>query len=360
MEIVPFSKEYAIKWDDFVMQNDGAWFWHTTDWLLYCLNSQFGVTTVNKSFCLRENKKIVAIVPLIVEKKVVKGKEFVEIFYGGWPTPVPVIEISMNQKKKDRIYKYVFDSIDNIANENNAQRSVFRIYDAYSSYKKGNIVYNFTMRHGFIDVSLNTQVIDISLKKESLLQSFSESSIRNINKAEDLLAVEFYDSKNISRSKYDMFKTFYFRIAGKITRPNECLEVLYRLILKGVVFLAFALYNNSLVGVQMVIHYKSGAYYLFSAVEKEFDYCSIGYFLQWNVMKYLRDKHIDYYEIGIQQYGNTLYDFPDEKSISISEFKRRFGGLTVPLFIGEKYYSKSYFRKVWQRRIDNYIEQFDN
>jgi hypothetical protein len=360
MEITFYSETIAKNWDDFVMRNDDAWFWHTTDWMLYCLNSQFGVTTVNKSFCLRENKKIVAIVPLVVENKVVDGKEMVEMFYGGWPTPVPVIEISKNQNKKDRIYKYVFDRIDNIANENNAQRSVFRIYDAYSSYKKGNIVYNFTMRHGFIDVSLNTQVIDISLKKENLLQSFSESSIRNINKAEDLLAVEFYDSENISRGKYDMFKTFYFRIAGKITRPNECLEVLYRLILKGVVFLAFALYNNSLVGVQMVIHYKSGAYYLLSAVEKEFNYCSIGHFMQWNVMKYLRDKDIDYYEIGIQQYGNTLYDFPDEKDIGISEFKRRFGGVTVPLFTGEKYYVKKFFKKIWQKRIDSYIEQYDN
>ncbi len=76
MEITFYSETIAKDWDDFVMRNDNAWFWHTTDWLLYCLNSQFGVTTVNKSFCLRENKKIVAIVPLIVEKKVVKGKEF--------------------------------------------------------------------------------------------------------------------------------------------------------------------------------------------------------------------------------------------------------------------------------------------
>ena len=69
MEITFYSETIAKDWDDFVMRNDDAWFWHTTDWLLYCLNLQFGVTTVNKSFCLRDNKMIVAIVPLVIEKK---------------------------------------------------------------------------------------------------------------------------------------------------------------------------------------------------------------------------------------------------------------------------------------------------
>ncbi len=356
MELFNYSEAIAKEWDDFVFQNDDAWFWHTTEWMQYCLNSQFGVTTVNKSFCLKESKNVIAVVPLILEKKAVNDKEIVEIYYGGLPTPSPVIESLKSQNKKDRMYKYIFDNIDNIANENHAQRSVFRIYDAYSRYKKGNIVYNFTMNHGFLDASLNTQVIDISPKKNNLLKSFSESSIRNINKAGKFLTVEFYDFKNISHDKYDMFKTFYFRIAGKITRPEECFEVLYRLILKGNFFLSFALYKYSLVGVQLVIHYKDGAYYFVSAVEKEFDYCSIGHFLQWSVMKYLKDKGVDYYEIGIQQYGNTISDFPSEKDINISEFKRRFGGVTVPLFTGEKFYSKEYFLSCQKSRIDKYVE----
>jgi len=356
MKIVSFSYENSHKWDDFAMRNDDAWFWYTTDWMQYCLNSQFGVTTLNRSFCLIENNSITALVPLIIEKKKVDGKELAEIFYGGWPTPVPVVETSKSQNKRDRIYKYIFDNIDNIANENNAQRSVFRIYNAYPIYKRGDIVFNFIMKYGYADISLNTQVINVRLKERDIFNSFNKGSKRNIRKSDKYLTVEFCDYKNNSRDQYDMFKTFYFRIAGKITRPNECLEVLYRLILKGNVFIAFALYNNSIVGVQMVIHYKSGAYYLFSAVEKEFNCCSIGHFLQWNVIKYLKDKGIDYYEVGIQQYGNTIYDFPTEKDINISAFKRRFGGVTVPIFTGEKIYSSEYYQTCFQGRVNKYLE----
>jgi len=67
-----------------------------------------------------------------------------------------------------------------------------------------------------------------------------------------------------------------------------------------------------------------------------------------------------FYEIGWQNYGHTMSDAPSIKEINISKFKRGFGGFTVPLFRGEKYYDKKFFQEVYQKRINNFATSFDS
>ena len=67
------------------------------------------------------------------------------------------------------------------------------------------------------------------------------------------------------------------------------------------------------------------------------DGTSPGYFLQYKVMMWLKEHGVLYYDIGEQVFGDSLYDFPSEKILNISSFKRGFGGYTVPMFRGVKH-----------------------
>ena len=45
-----------------------------------------------------------------------------------------------------------------------------------------------------------------------------------------------------------------------------------------------------------------------------------------------------FYDIGLQQFSAQLYDFPDEKQINVSHYKRGFGGSAYAWHMAEKYY----------------------
>jgi len=359
MEIVAFSDDMSDAWDEFVQSNDEAWFWHTTDWMRYSLSSQFNVQTGNVSFCVTENSRIIAIAPLIIERYMQEGEECCELRYGGWPVPVPVIDASIKPKRKNKIYKLIFNEIDRIASADNVQRAVFRIYNAYEQYRRGNIVFNFLMKYGFNDTSSVTRVIDLTSDLRDIYREFNDGTKRQIVKAEKNLSLKLYDHTNISVDIFGCFKKFYFDVAGKVTRPEACYSVLYECILKKLAVMVFAYFQGHLVGVTISAYYRSGAYYLLGASKREFIQCSVGHLMQQEMLKYMKSQGIEYYEIGHQQYGPTCYDFPTEKEINISIFKRRFGGVDVPLFTAEKFYCPNFFQACMQERIRYLTATFD-
>ena len=70
----------------------------------------------------------------------------------------------------------------------------------------------------------------------------------------------------------------------------------------------------------------------------------------------MKAKDLHFYEIGMQWFGPQLYDFPEEKRINISHFKKGFGGFPVTVFMGEKYYDKDYFLKIYGERVTKLAE----
>ena len=73
----------------------------------------------------------------------------------------------------------------------------------------------------------------------------------------------------------------------------------------------------------------------------------------------MNEKKYHFYEIGWQEYSNTLAHFPSKKEVDIGRFKRGFGGFVVPLFIGEKFFDKDYFLKINKERIKKYVDELD-
>jgi len=119
--------------------------------------------------------------------------------------------------------------------------------------------------------------------------------------------------------------------------------------------MAQARYKGRVVGYSVTAFYKNSAYNLYSAKEDDFVLCPINHVMYWEIMKNLKKRGILHYEVGVQQFGPLIYDHPTEKLISISDFMRGFGGVVIPRFMGEKFYSKEYCKETWQNRTQKYL-----
>ena len=110
---------------------------------------------------------------------------------------------------------------------------------------------------------------------------------------------------------------------------------------------------KTIIAFSLFIKFKDGAYYGSAADDPDVQVdVPIAHIIQWKAIEWLKEKKIKYYEIGWQQFGNQFYDFPSYKELSICFFKRGFGGLSVPLFRGEKFYDVKFMEQTLKKRVD--------
>ena len=168
------------------------------------------------------------------------------------------------------------------------------------------------------------------------------------------MTVQIFNNENITRDIFEQYRELHYLAAGRVTRPGSTFEMMYSWIQMGFAVLFGATLEGEYVGFFFVTTYKSGAYNGSSCRDPNHHKIPIGHFLRWQIARWLKSQKFKCYELGIQQYNWLLHDFPSQKEINISEAKRGMGGLTIPLFQGEKYYSKDYFRQILQNRVDHY------
>lgn len=358
MLIRKFTWKEKERWDKFCLENDLAWFWHTSFRLRHALNCSLSWRSENHSFYLEDGNEIIAIIPLTVDFCNSEGKsessKIIEMNYGGMTVPCPVVKQGFKKERKEKLLKAIFQEIDKIAYDNNVQRLAMRIPLTLSYCRKYNY-YNFLMKYGFQDISLNTSIVSLTQSEEEIWDDMTENHKRATLKGKKFLQVRLYDKDSITEENFGSFRYFYKKIAGKKNIIEERFSLLFHYLKHGMAVLAEAKYKSDVVGYVAAILYKHDAYYLMGANESNFMQCPIAHLMHWEIIKYLKSRNISHYEIGIQQFSHSIYDQPSPKDVSISRFKRGFGGLTLPYFIGEKFYSKEYCRKLWSNRLENYL-----
>ena len=162
MEIVSLSREHWKKWNQFCIQSDDAWFWHTTWWLEYSLKHKPELLGSSKSFFITDGSRILAICPLIVETHENQGVGHKEFSYSGSYGIAPATSNELSEKGRRKILRLLFDHIDSLAMNNHVERMSLRCSPLSPSYSIASAPQsNWLMRYNLMDVSLNTQVIDL-------------------------------------------------------------------------------------------------------------------------------------------------------------------------------------------------------
>jgi lipid II:glycine glycyltransferase (peptidoglycan interpeptide bridge formation enzyme) len=117
--------------------------------------------------------------------------------------------------------------------------------------------------------------------------------------------------------------------------------------------------DGRLVGAALISVFKDGAYYSSSCEDPEYNHLPIGHILQWEAMRWLKEHGARRYEIGLQVYGSQEHMTVSEKETRIAFFKRGFGGVTVPFWRGEKFYSRDYCLRVATKRAQQYADTIE-
>ncbi len=355
MNMVPLTEDIYKEWDEFCLSSDSAWFYHTTKYLAYTLNYMPQLKPVSLSFALTEDSKILAICPLLLETIRFGGEEVLEFSYSGSSTWAPAFANEVSSKKKEKLINITFDHIDQLALENGVVRASFKLSPLAPAYLNSKLPQNnYLMKYGYIDISLNTQIIYLGQSLETIRHGMRKGHTYDINMGLRQLEVTVFDKNNITRDAFNEYCELHHKAAGRITRPLITFDMMYDWILQGDAILVGASLNGKYVGFSLVVTYKKAAYYGSACNDPDYPDLPCGHVLQWRTIEWLKEHGFEYYETGLQQYNCLPHDSPSLDGINISFFKRGFGGFTAPYFIAEKYYSKDYYLKVNLERVNKY------
>lgn len=296
------ESDYA-RWNDFCLKHH--WFWHTTYWQEYIMNSKFDTEFKNHSFFNEVSGAIRNIIPLIQEGDT--------LYSPGFPDERELLK-----------------EVKRIATDNNIKH-----IKVDSDIKS------------FLNTSGYTCILDLDNVKPT------KGHKSAIKKGEKHLRCEV--STDILA-----FRKFYFKIAKKRTRPNKAFEILGDWINQrfGTLLKAYWRDTNEVAGYVYILHFGNYAYYFMSAVLKRFRQYNVTHLLQSKAFEILRDKGITHYEMGEQVY-NSLHCHPSSKESTISKFKRSFGGEVIVKPSCEYFLSPDYMLDTYAERIHKYwsIEQ---
>src|SRR5262249_42936693 len=137
------------------------------------------------SFSVSIDGKMAAICPLVLETSRDGDRDVREFSYGGDAVPAPAFADGLSPKVKKAARRAVFSQIDEMAAAHQVQRVSFRIpppapFFWRSSYPLANPL----LHEGFSDISLLTQVVDLSKPEDQLFREIRNDHRNDIKRAQ--------------------------------------------------------------------------------------------------------------------------------------------------------------------------------
>lgn len=352
IEIRSFEEINPVQWDELCLNSATAWFQHTTHWIKYISSMRFEKDSINHSFGIFENKKLIAIIPLIEESIYATDKR--EISMAGFPTPFPAFSDNAGESLLKKLQKKIFEKIFNI---NDVDYMSFYVHPLTDTILNKEILVNPLPAFGFHDTTISTNILRLDRSKEELFRNIRKGHKCDINTAvKNGDKVEILDSYNFDEEKFNVYRNIHFNAAGRKTRPDETWECMENWIKDGYSILGLLKENDVYIAGAFINTYKHKAYYQSGATLPAYEgEKGIGHLLQWEIIKYLKMNGSTHYEIGWNWYANISQEVADEKMLGISRFKAGFGADKYPLFRGEYFANKDYFKNVYKQKIENYL-----
>lgn len=350
-DLLPLTDDLVERWDEAVTESPDGCFWHTSASLRYeKIYSPFAESDP-ASFALVQGSRVVGVCPMFIERYAEGEHEGTQFAIGGDYCPAPALRASSPGELK-RLRARVFELIDRCAADKGVDRVRLRLSPLGANGRQASGHFNHLTAFGYVDTSIHAQLIDLKLEDEELLAGMRKSARQELRKGLDRIAVEVIDSQTRDLSRFDIYPDLHRKAAGRITRPLETFAVMRGWIKSGHGILLLAAADGADVGAVYVNLFRDGAYYRSAAVDPDFDHLPVGHTLLWHAVEQLRARELRWFDLGWQQFGMELHATPSKKEVSIAWFKRGLGGATVPLWQGERYYSRVAFRAVMAARME--------
>jgi hypothetical protein len=357
MNVQPLTADEHERWNEFCIESGDAWFRHTSHFLEYIQAYDPKVDTKSVSFMLTHNGEIKAIMPLLIERE----GEIAELSFSDSYGPGAALANEFSWKRRKKALKEIFAEVDQIADQNNVVRARLQIPAICRRCVNGNISFNYLNKFGFIDSSVNTRIVDLEKSLDQLRADMRKGHRHSIRDADEILEGIVYHSENIDPKSFERYKHCHINDAGEQTRPDETFEQMRTWIEDENAFLVGAHRGGEFGGFSLFTAFDNGVSYTSSARNPESDLyeTSVGHYIQWVAMKWMKEQGYDAYDLGIQHFTSIPPEMATEKEQNISYFKRGFGGTTQTFYRGEKYYDPEFYQQVAQTRMEEYSDTLD-
>ncbi|KPJ98570.1 MAG: hypothetical protein AMK71_11190 [Nitrospira bacterium SG8_35_4] len=257
-----------------------------------------------------------------------------EYRYGREYVRAPIINVSSGLKNYKKIQKFIFEYIEGLAHKKRvrAHKAVVEGVELL----EGRHYYNYMTDFGYIDESSICQLIDSTSDPRDLWSNVRKSYKSLINKAAKTHTFESISTDNYNFNKCEQYRNLHFRASGKQTRSTESFHLMYKMIEDGRAFMI--LVNDKDIGpVSAHLFYHSNGYSLYasSAVDPRLPLdAGIGHLAVWQGLLTARSMGIRYLDMGQLRIDSEM----TAKEMKIALFKKGFGGKTVTVFRGTKYF----------------------
>lgn len=354
MRLVPLAPAGYAAWDAFCAASPDAWFWHTSHWLEYQLAWADTLGSRSRAFVVEEDGQVLAAVPLMVVEH--RGAPFplTEVSLSSEPCWAPALAAGLPERRRHEVLRRVFGAIDETAAREGAVRATFKVSALTVRERPAPPALR---RFGYADISLDSQIMDLTGSEAELWQAIPEPRRRHIARGQRHLTTTVHDGVSVTRAVFDEYRDLHARAAGRVTRPPATFALMYRWILDGHAVLVRTGLDAAAVGFVYVFLYKDAGFYGSGANDPDRRDLPIGHVLHWEAIRWLRARGRRAYELGVQRYGPLPHDVPTDKELGIATFKRRFGGRPVPLYVWEKYYAADVYKQVAAERTARYAER---
>lgn len=331
---IKFTEIEKEDWD-FYIDSINIYSPHYSSWLIeYYI--KFGNIT-NLSYILLDGTTCLAVVPLALSSKYLS--------FGQTYCPSPFVNKNLKESYRRKLYKYIFEDIDDCIKNAGIQRYLFSThpFQGFNAQKKYLDLNNYfeLIKYATTTKIVNTLILDLSKTKDQLNNGLSKYHRKNIKKVENKkVRFRIINSNNsledINKTFYD-YKNEHLNSAGKITRPDETWEHMKNCIMNDKADLFFIEKDNVRIS---YLFCGKNKYFAFGwsqvnidKFEKEF---MPRHYLEWMAIQYYKEQKINFYELG-ERYYDIIKNEYSEKELSISYFKEKFGSPTYP---------RAYFVKV--------------
>lgn len=173
-----------------------------------------------------------------------------------------------------------------------------------------------------------TQVIDLSRSHDELHRSMTKAFKWGVNWGVKNLDLTIISSDNISVEHVEAFRLLHLDAAGRETRSRRSWEMQHAMIVANEAFCGLGWLEGQLVTAALFPHSSAHCFYGVSASRRELFDKPLSHAVIWTAMLHAKKMGIKCFEMGEQVFPSTGSRQPTAKELSISFFKRAFGGAT--------------------------------
>ncbi|MBU0660597.1 hypothetical protein KKG22_00275 [Patescibacteria group bacterium] len=303
------------------------------------LSQERGFFQKDKSFIYIESGQVLGCVFLLIEKH--EGITSATAAQGYLPAPLCI--------ESKRVEKKVFSIIDNIAQEESADKVLFSIDPL-----QDNVDFNYLQSYNYLDTSILSYRIEL-LPPDDILKSCRKGhrcDIKHMQLNPDISAFVI-DHTNSSYDLHEEYRALHAKCSGGVTRSKETFDIQFDLLKKGKAFLVGLSYKGKNIAYAYFEHAFGKAIYYSGVDDPEYTNFPLYHMLLFRAMEYAQNNNIVYIDVGQPASPSAQWDYyPDKKQLNIATFKRGFHGKYISQYRGIKYFSRTCFEQD--------VEQFKN